>query len=88
MDWRNSSYQECNQGRDPSVPLGNDGLDLSPLEVMFVVQREQQLQADLWGEVALALAKYQVGGGWSSSSSAAWWWQWCFMSLTVCLRCA
>lgn len=61
VDWRNSSYHGCNQRRNPSAPLGNDGLDLSPMEVMFVVVREQQVTADLKSEVPLALSKYKVG---------------------------
>ncbi len=61
MDWRNSSYHGCNRQRNPSGPLGSDGQDLSPLEVMFVPLRLAQPEHELDTAHSVLMAKYQVG---------------------------
>ena len=62
VDWRNSSYHGCNRQRNPSGPLGNDGQDLSPLEVMFVPLPRVQPEHELDTAHSVLMAKLQVGG--------------------------
>jgi hypothetical protein len=60
VDWANVSYHGCNRRQNPCGPLGNDGRDLSPLEVMFVPLRQRQPEHELGTAHALRMSKYQV----------------------------
>lgn len=43
VDWRDMSSWDCNRRVNPVVELGYDGLNLHPLEIMFVAVTTAQL---------------------------------------------
>ncbi|KDD73356.1 hypothetical protein H632_c2260p0, partial [Helicosporidium sp. ATCC 50920] len=54
VDWRDTSVWGCNAALNPYAEHMNDGIDVSPLEVMFVKIKEYLLEAN-WTTAATAV---------------------------------